>query len=71
MKKYLPILFSIFCFLLSPYIIFAKTDLSISEADITFSKDDFLAGDTVKIYARVFNSGDTDVFGNVIFCPFL
>ena len=47
--------------------VFAKTDLSISETDITFSKEEILDGDLVKIYARVFNTGDTDISGNVVF----
>ncbi len=47
--------------------VFAKTDLSISETDITFSKDIILPGDNVTIYGRVFNLGDTDVSGYVDF----
>lgn len=45
----------------------AKTDLSIAETDITFSKPEPLDGDLIKVYARVFNSGDNDVSGYVIF----
>lgn len=45
----------------------AKTDLSIAETDITFSKDNPLDGDTIKVYARIFNSGDNDVSGHVLF----
>ncbi len=45
----------------------AKTDLSISETDVTFSKEDILSGETVTVYARIFNIGDTNVFGNVVF----
>lgn len=46
---------------------FAKTDLSISETDITFSKIDLIEGDPIKIYARIFNIGDNDVSGYVSF----
>lgn len=53
--------------LLLPFFVFAKTDLSISETDITFSKDEPLDGDTVRVFARVFNTGDTDVLGYVSF----
>lgn len=45
----------------------AKIDLSIAETDITFSKDAPLNGDTIKVYARAFNSGDSDVSGYIIF----
>ena len=50
-----------------PSLIFAKTDLSISQADITLSKDALFAGQSVRIYARVFDTGDTDVSGLVVF----
>jgi len=46
---------------------FAKTDLSIAETDITFSKDEPLDGDSIRIYTRVFNAGDNDVSGFVTF----
>lgn len=46
---------------------FAKTDLSISETDITLSNDAPLNGDTIRIFVRVFNVGDTDVLGYVVF----
>lgn len=45
----------------------AKTDLSITATDITFSKDEPLAGETIRIFGRVFNLGDTDIYGFVIF----
>ncbi len=71
MKKICPIyiFYTIFLavFLLLPGFSFAKTDLSISETDITFSKDIILAGNSVTLYARVFNVGDTDVSGFVEF----
>lgn len=46
---------------------FAKADLSVSETDLTFSKDKVFGGDTVRIYARIFNVGDIDVRGFVVF----
>jgi len=45
----------------------AKTDLSITATDITFSKEQALAGDKVRIFARVFNIGDNDAYGFVVF----
>ena len=45
----------------------AKTDLSIIGTDITFSKDEPVEGDSVRAFARVFNMGDTDVYGFVVF----
>lgn len=45
----------------------AKTDLSITATDITFSKDSPLEGETVRVFARVFNLGETDVYGFVVF----
>ena len=67
MKKFLVVAFPIFCLLFSAPIAFAKTDLSISESDISFSKNDMVGGETVRIYARVFNVGDIDALGSVIF----
>jgi len=54
-------------FLFLPVNSFAKTDLSISETDLTFSKDEPFDGNTVRIYARIFNTGDVDVRGYVVF----
>ena len=45
----------------------AKTDLSITVSDITFSKAEPLEGETILVFARVFNLGGTDVYGFVIF----
>lgn len=45
----------------------AKTDLSIIETDITFSKEEPVVGETIRIFGRVFNLGDSDVYGFVIF----
>lgn len=65
-KKEIIILFSVlFCFFFS--VVLAKTDLSVGVTDITFSKDEALAGETVRVFARVFNLGDTDVYGFVLF----
>lgn len=50
-----------------PWLVFAKTDLSLTATDITVSKDESLAGETVRVFARVFNLGDTDVYGFVVF----
>jgi len=47
--------------------VFAKTDLSITDTDITFSKDNPFEGDNLRIFCRVFNVGDTDVQGYVLF----
>lgn len=54
-------------FLFLPKNCYAKTDLSITEKDITFSKENIFEGETVRIFARIFNVGDTDVLGNAIF----
>lgn len=54
-------------FLFLPEISFAKTDLSINDKDITFSKGSVFDGETVRIFARIFNVGDTDVLGNAVF----
>lgn len=59
------VIFAVFSFFVN--LASAKTDLSLSEADITFSKEQIFAEDEVKIYARIFNSGDGDVFGFVSF----
>lgn len=45
----------------------AVSDLSISADDIRFSKETLIAGDTVRLYARVQNIGDVDVSGYVTF----
>jgi len=68
-KIYITFVFSIILAssLLYPGLAFGKIDLSIAETDITFSKADPLDGDLIKVYARVFNSGDSDVSGHVVF----
>ncbi len=45
----------------------AKTDLVVSVSDIAFSEEEPLEGDTVRIFARIFNVGDVDVYGFVVF----
>jgi len=45
----------------------AEVDLSISVSDITFSKAEPIEKDKVRIFVRVFNLGDVDVYGFVIF----
>ncbi len=64
MKYFLVIIFC--CFSIFSFIE-AKTDLSISVSDITFSKSEPLEGDLVRVFARVFNLGESDVYGFVIF----
>lgn len=60
-------LFSAAFLLFSSGAVFAKTDVSISDNDLTFSKDTPFDGELIKIYARVFNYGDNDVSGYVEF----
>ena len=45
----------------------AATDLTLANSDITFSKENPLAGEKIRIFARVFNTGDVDAYGFVIF----
>ena len=45
----------------------ARTDLSLTATDIAFSKEEALNGETIRVFARVFNLGDTDVYGFVVF----
>lgn len=45
----------------------AKTDLSLNISDITFSTKQALAGEKTRVFARVFNLGDEDVYGYVTF----
>jgi len=52
---------------LLPFFGLAKTDLSIDVTNITFSKEEPLEGETVRVFARIFNLGDTDVYGYVVF----
>ena len=64
MKRYF--LFSLFA-LFFPFVTYAAVDLGISQGDIHFSKDTFIAGDAIRIYATVHNVGDQDVSGYVSF----
>lgn len=57
---------TLFSFLF-PLTSLAKTDLSIATTDIIFSKEESLEGEKVRVYARVFNLGDIDVYGFVLF----
>ena len=45
----------------------AKTDLSINISDVVFSKEEPIEGEQIRIFARIFNLGDKDVYGQVIF----
>lgn len=54
-------------FLFSATVAFAKNNISINSTDITFSQETILDGDTVKIYARIFNKGDADTSGTLDF----
>ncbi len=61
-------------FLLSVFLLFASTagaatkgDLLITPDDIRFSKTPLVAGDTVRLYARVHNIGSVDMEGYVTF----
>lgn len=45
----------------------ASPDLSLSASNIEFSKSVLIAGDTVRIYAKIRNPGDVDVSAQVFF----
>jgi hypothetical protein len=47
--------------------VFAKIDLSIGASDVVFSKAEPIEGEEIRIFARVFNLGDKDVYGQVLF----
>lgn len=54
--------------MLAPMYGYASTaDMSISSSDFRFSKDTFVAGDTVRVYIRVRNLGDVDITGYIAF----
>ena len=71
MKKPLFIFLSLATVLLLSFLFsldsLAKTDLSLNTTDITFSKQEIFEGEEVRIYARVFNLGDVDVYGFILF----
>lgn len=52
---------------LFPFSAKAAADLSINPTDIRFSSDVLVAGDEVRMYAKVYNVGDEDVSGYVSF----
>lgn len=53
--------------LLLPWSAHAAADLAISPQDIRFSQSLLVAGDQVRIYAKIYNIGDEDVSGYVSF----
>ncbi|MBI4713978.1 PKD domain-containing protein [Candidatus Uhrbacteria bacterium] len=62
--RFLVLFFLIFV----PSIVFsAGADLAISADDIRFSNETLIAGDTVRLYARITNVGTEDVLGFVTF----
>ena len=50
-----------------PLSVQAAADLVISPQDIRFSQSLLVAGDEVRIYAKIYNVGDKDVSGYVSF----
>lgn len=60
-------LFFAFVLLLLPLSAHAAADLAISPSDIRFSESSLVAGDQVRIYAKIYNVGDEDVSGYVSF----
>jgi len=66
MKKFLILLTAFFCLLTSGFVL-AGADLSLNVSDITFSKENPVEGEEVRVFARVFNVGDEDICGFVTF----
>lgn len=70
-KNCMPVLFLgllfIFALLFRATPAFAEINISLNDSDVTLSKEEPFAGDTVKIFARLNNLGDADVLGYVIF----
>jgi hypothetical protein len=66
MKRPLHIL-SALLLLLLPATVQAAADVSIQPVDIGFSQPVLVAGDQVRIYAKIYNVGDEDVSGYVTF----
>lgn len=60
-------LFFLLAFFLLPLSAHAAADLAISPTDIRFSQSLLVAGDEVRIYAKIYNVGDEDVSGYVSF----
>lgn len=71
MKKPFSLFFGLIAVLLLAFLFssdsLAKTDLSITATDITFSEEEALEGEKVRVFARVFNLGETNVLGFVVF----
>lgn len=65
MKKFLII--ALFALILPISVMASSPDMSISSSDIRFSSDTFVAGETVRIYIKVKNMGDTDISGYITF----
>lgn len=63
MKRFTFIIF----LLLFPLSVHANADLRIGQHDIRFSSEELIAGDTVRIYATIYNDGNEDVSGYVTF----
>jgi len=61
------ILIFIFLIFLLPLTALAAVDLSMDSTSISFSKDSALEGETIRVFIRVFNVGDEDVYGFVRF----
>jgi len=69
-KSFYLFFFAVIIFLISLFTakdLLAKTDLSISISDVVFSKAEPIEGEEIRIFARIFNLGDKDVYGQVIF----
>lgn len=65
MKRFLFLFIS--TFFLLPLLANAAADLSISAQDVRFSRPLLVAGDEVRLYAKIYNTGDEDVSGFVSF----
>ncbi|MCX6807282.1 MAG: thrombospondin type 3 repeat-containing protein [Patescibacteria group bacterium] len=48
-----------------PAMCFASADLSVALGDVRFKPNNILAGQTVRIYVTIHNTGDTDTLGRV------
>jgi hypothetical protein len=57
----------LFLALIFPVTAFAAADLRIEGSDIRFSKSPLVAGDEVRIYAKIFNNGSEDISGYATF----
>ncbi|MBM5789478.1 PKD domain-containing protein [Candidatus Parcubacteria bacterium] len=60
--------FSLGLMIFFPLAVFAaNADLGISTNDMRFSKESLVAGETIRLYARIHNEGETDMTGYVTF----